>query len=295
MKLFLFNDIIPNSVSNQDIIGAFTKTVIEYKNLKAIYPDNIDGIISTSFPNDIKLGESLTLGNCLDQIENKDIRNYSYSIFAKYPIENHVDVDYTENEHIFKLGLENKDAFYIKIIANQNGVLFSLNLHTDLAKDFLTITSSNNSNFPIDNLYGVSSNTNYISEIIKNEELSKLANFEKLKRILNNPFYNKKFENSFNKESKEIQDLLIEGFEKILQLKSTNQNIPETLLNPVSYKSEKIHELKIRDPYPKRLYFKEINNVYYLASLEDKPKKDGKTIEQDTHIKNAISILKNLQ
>jgi hypothetical protein len=49
------------------------------------------------------------------------------------------------------------------------------------------------------------------------------------------------------------------------------------------------------DYFAKRLYFKEIDGIYYLASLENKPLKDRETKEQSSHIKNVVSILKKLK
>jgi len=298
MKLFLFNDIIPSPISDQEIIVALKNTVIEYKNLKEKFPDNIDGIISSTQLNNINLNANLTLSGTLELIDNKEIKDYSFSIFTKYPIENFLDIDAVlqdKNEHSFVLNTINKDALFIKIISNENGILFSLNLHSDLAKDSLIINSSDSTSFSVDNLYGLKLNTDFIEEIIKNEEISKLGNLERLKQILNNPTSSKKFDNTFSKMSKEIQGLIIEGFETIISFKKNGTNIPETLLKEVTHKNETIKELKMRDPIAKRLYFKEIDGVYYLASLENKPLKDRQTREQSSHIKNAVSILKGLK
>ena len=300
MKLFLFNDIIPSLISNEGIISALKKTVEEYKILKEEYPDNIDGIISSTQLNNINLNENLTLANGLELLDNKEIKDYSFSIFTKYPIDNFLDIDTVlaeGNEHQFVLDTINKDALFIKIISNENGILFSLNLHSDLAINSLVINSSDNTTFAIDNLYGNELNTEYIREIIRENELSKLGNLDKLKKILNEPISSKKFENSFNKVSKEIQDIIIEGFSTIIQNKKEGKNTLETLLKDVTPEKEKkitIKELKVRDPIAKRIYFSENEGKFYLASLENKPLKDRQTREQRSHIKNGISILKEL-
>ncbi|MEA5457812.1 hypothetical protein VB796_02110 [Arcicella sp. LKC2W] len=298
MKQFLFNDITPNPISNAEIINAFKNTIVEYKSLKEKFPNYIDGIICSTQLNNINLTKDLTLADSLELIDNKEIKDYSFSIFTKYPIENFLDIETVlteENNYHFVLNTNQEDALFIKIISNENGILFSLNLHSDLAKDSLVINSSNTTSFSVDNLYGLKSNTDIIEETIKNEELSKLGNLDKLKTILNNPTSSKKFDNTFSKMSKEIQDLIIEGFETIINYKKNGFNIPETLLRDVTHKNETIKELKMRDPIAKRLYFKEIDGIYYLASLEDKPLKDRLTKEQNSHIKNAISILKELK
>ncbi len=297
MKLFLFNDIIPNPISAKEIVIALKKTILEYRNLKEKYGDNIDGVVSSTQLNQIILFEDLTLAGSLELIDNKEIKDYSFNIFTKYPIENFLDIDSVleeGNEYKFALGENNRDALFLKIVSNENGILFSLNLHDDLAKNSLLINSTDSTSFSIDNLYGLKNNTDYIEEIIKQEEISKLGNLDKLKHVLNNPISSNKFDNSFNKISKEIQDLIIESFETIIKYKEKGFKIPETLLREVTHKNETIKELKMRDPIAKRLYFKEIDGNYYLASLENKPLKDRLTKEQTSHIKNAISTLKEI-
>lgn len=298
MKLFVFNDLIPNPISDQEINVALKNTVVEYKILKEKYPDNIDGIISCAQLSSITLTPSLTLADALELIDNKEIKDYSYSIFTKHPIENFFDIEFVlaaGKDHTFSLDNTKRDAFFIKIASNENGILFSLNLHTDLAKDMLIVHCSDSTNFSIDNLYGIEPNTATIEKVIKKEEISKLGNLDKLKKILNNATTSKKFDNAFNKMSKEIQDLIIENFETVISYKTKGFNIPETLLKDVTHKSDTIKELKMRDPIAKRLYFEEIDDVYYLASLENKPLKDRQTKEQSLHIKSAVSILKELK
>jgi hypothetical protein len=298
MKLFLFNDIIPNPISEKEIIVALKKTIIEYKILKEKHTENIDGIISSTQLNKIHLTKNLTLASCLDLIDNKEIKDYSFSIFTKYPIESFLDMETAladEIDHHFVFNSINKDAFFIKMISKENGILFSLNLHNDLAKDSLIINSSDDTRFSVDNLFGLQPNTDFIDKIINKEEMSKLGNLDKLKQILKNPISSKKFDNTFNKMPKEIQDLIIEGFQTIISYKEKNFNIPETLLKEVTHKKETLKELKLRDPIAKRIYFREVDGIHYLASLENKPLKDRQTREQSTHIKNAISILKGLK
>jgi len=298
MKFFVFNDLMPDAASNQEIMLALKSTIVEYKILKEKYPNSIDGIISCTHLSDINLSENLTLADILELIDNKEIKDYSYSIFTKHPIEFFLDTDVVLDEgkdHFFLLDKTKRDAFFIKIVSNGKDILFSLNLHPDLAKDMLTISCSDSTSFSVDNLYGIQQNTANIERIIKKEEISKLGNLDKLKQILNNAITSKKFDNTFSKMSKEVQEAIIENFESVISYKSKGLNIPETLLKEVTHKKDTIKELKMRDPIAKRLYFEEINGIYYLASLENKPLKDRQTKEQSSHIKNAISIFKELK
>jgi hypothetical protein len=301
MRLFLFNDIMPDSVSEHNIIEALTNSIFEYKILKEEFDEHIDGIISTTALSSISLLNDLSLATCLSKINNKEIKVYAYSIFTKYPVEQFIEIDSVLTEgkqYTFMLDVEEKDALFIKIVYKNNGLLFSLNLHKDLAKDYLNIISPGNSDyFSIENLFGCKNNTEVIREVLRTEERGKLENFERLKKILNEPECSDKFKNTFSKVSKEIQNIIIEGFTTILQNKAAGIYTPETLLKDVTPPKElkiAVKELKVRDPIAKRIYFTEHNGKYYLASVENKPLKDRETKEQNIHIKSALSTLKQL-
>jgi len=306
MRLFFFNEIIPDS-SIQDCISAIERTVKEYRDLKEQFPNLIDGIVLSSFSKNIILSEDVNLFQCLEAIPNKELKGYSFSLFQKFPIDDYTDIDTVLAEDInydFLIGIEKKDALNIKLIANENGVLFSLNLHDDLAKNNLLINSSDGSDFSISNLYGHKDNTSNFEVILKKEIYSKLDNFSKLTKLFNSqqidglsPIFSQKFKTKFKKESKEIQDAIIDGFIHILKCKADNTKISETILKDVTPKKEikiSVYELKIRKPIPKRIYFTEIDSKFYIVSLEKKPLKDKLSTEQSNHIKNALSLIKQL-
>jgi hypothetical protein len=300
MRLFLFNEITPELISIEEIIQALEKTIREYKNIKEQYPDIIDGIVTSLYLDKFKITKDITLSDCVKGITSKEIRGYSYLLFQKYPVDNYTDVDIVIDEEIdyhFLINKKKEDALTIKAASNIGGVLFSLNLHNDLAKNTLSIKGSDNSTFNIDNLFGENINTKYIESQICKEVESKLGNLERLELILDKTINSGKFIKEFEKVSKDIQDAIIEGFRFIVECKNNDTNIDETLLKDVTPDKEKkisLKELKLGKPFLKRVYFTEIDNIYYIASLERKPLKDGKSIEQDIHIKSALSLIKQL-
>lgn len=306
MKLFFFNEIVPDSPI-QDYISALENSVQQYRNLKVQFPGLIDGIVLSSFSKSVILTEGINLFQCLDGITNKELKGYSFSLFQKFPIDDYTNIDTVLTEDInyhFHLGIEKKDALNIKLILNEKGFLFSLNLHADIAKNDLLINSSDGNNFSISNLYGLEENTKTIQEILNSEIVSKLDNFSRLTKLLNiqqivglDPVFSLKFKTKFGKVSKEIQNAIIDGFIYILKCKDDNTNISETILKDVTPKKEKkisVLELKIRKPIPKRIYFTERNSKYYIVSLERKPLKNRATTEQGNHIKNARSLINQL-
>lgn len=298
MRFFLFNEIIPDNVSNVQLSEKLENTLVEYKVLRESFENSIDGIVTTSVLEKIILIKSVTLADSLKSIKNTDVRNYGYSVLTKYPVETYLPTEEILQagiEHLFLLNKDERDAFFLKVVHDTKGVSFTLNLHTDLSKNELTIHSKDGgNNYAVNNLFGLKDNTDHIKELISLEEQSKLDNFDKLLTILNQPIYSEKFKLAFNKELKEVQDNILEGFQTIIDNSKNNVNTSETLLKDVTPLKEKkinVKELKTRDPRAKRLYFSISNNKYYLASLEDKPLKDRKTKEQASHIKNAHSKL----
>jgi hypothetical protein len=298
MKFFLLNEIVPENISNIQFSKGLENTLKEYKILKDNFKEAIDGIVTSSVLEDIILTDGFTLADSLKNIENIDIRKYGYGVLTKYPVEAYLPTEEILEagvEHSFFLNTVEKDAFFLKVIYDTQGVSFTLNLHADLSKNALPIYSENKQDvYLVENLFGLKENTQYIRELIEKEEQSKLGNFEKLLDILNQPTYSNKLELAFKKESKEVQNAIIEGFKTIIDNNKKGINLSETLLKDVTPTKEKkfnVKELKTRDPRAKRLYFSVVNDQYYLASLEDKPLKDRKTNEQKAHIKNAHSKL----
>lgn len=299
MKFFLFNEIVPANSSDVEFSKGLENSLKEYKFLKEEFQDEIDGIVTSAILEKINLKENITLASALKGVEDVDVRNYGYSVLTKFPIEAYLSTETTLEagvEHSILLDNIEKDAFFLKILYDIKGVSFSLNLHSDLSRDELSIYSKDKkNNYSINNLYGLRANTIYIKELIAQEVYSKLGNFDRLLKILDGPVFSSKFELGFKKESREVQDAIIKGFKTVLENRKLNINSHETLLKDVTPSKEtrfKVKELKTRDPRAKRVYFSVVDSKYYLASLEDKPLKDKKTREQDSHIKNAYSKLK---
>lgn len=298
---FFLNEIFPNSILIQDAINAIQKTVKEYNNLYRNFPNDVEGIVTTTDINNIKLSKDINLSDCLNGIVDRILKGFAYSLFIKHPIDDYSDVNIFLEENIeYHLILEeNKiDAMYVKLAFNTDGILFSLKLHNDFAKDSLKIIASDDSTFEIDNLYGDSNNTKYIKNAIQKDIESRAGNFERLKLILDKFVFSTKFTKEFESVSREVQEAVIEGFRFIKECKNNNTNIEETILRDVTPPKENeisLKELKLRKPIPKRIYFSEIDGKYYIASLEKKPLKDGKSKEQDNHIKSANSRIKELK
>lgn len=299
MKLFYLNHFLPKSQKTHDIIDSLDKTLREYKELKAKYDNDIDGIITNKEKEILTLGDEITLQTCIESLPTRDLKIFAYKQFTKYPFENYF-TDIEDNiadisEYCFNIESTNFEGFYFKIVHDKGGILFSLDLHTVLKSNIIKVSDEKNTSYDIPNLYGHQDNTTYIETIITDTIKSKLENIDKLQSSFNFKM-SQKFINTFNKKPRSVQDEIINGFEKIRNYKLNKEPIPETLLRDVTPTKEltyNVKELKIRDPEAIRVYFYENEKgEFHLASLEKKPLKDRKTTEQAIHIKNALSTIK---
>ncbi len=293
MTVFYFNNCHPQCTDKEELANAFTSTLLEYQALKTKYSDEVEGVVSHEITK-LSFGDTC-LPEIFELLKQKEHRNYAYRIFNKYPIESFFDIEKAfENPKEYKIGFDNdtQDAFFLKIAYDNKSVLFSLAISEEIKKNQLEIFSDDEPSLSIDNLFGIKDNTDYVENIILNEINSKKNNLELIKTIAKNAFTSSKFERTFNKVSSGVQIELIVGFQKIIELKEKGEPISEQILKHNNDDAElTLSYLKIRDPEAMRLYFSVIDGQYYLAALEKKPLKKGKTTEQSTHIKNARSMV----
>lgn len=300
MKLLFFNDCIPLTYNNHVIIFCLTNSLFHYCKLKKDYPNSIDGIVTyKEFNSQLISSENMTIAESIKSLENP-LRTIAYSLFIKYPVEEFYSIlneDIINNAHTIGIDGADFNAFNLKLVSDNQGILFSLALHGDLRKNQLKINSSDGSESLVYNLFGEDSNTEYLDSLFKAEELEKLDNFDKLINIIGKCFFTAKFESAYKKSSRIIQEAIMEHFAELYNLRTKGSLVPETLLKNVTPAKEKVYhvkELKVRDPIALRIYFYESNVATYIASIEKKPTKARRTNEQDNHIKNALSLIKQM-
>ncbi|QPH37864.1 hypothetical protein [Pedobacter endophyticus] len=297
MTIFYLNNCYSKCDERETLSSALKDTLLEYKTLKTKYPEEVDGIVSHEIAN-LSFGK-IYLSEIFEMLAEKEQRNYAYSIFNKYPIETFFNIEKALEdtaEYKIKLDEESHDAFYLKIAYDNKSLLFSLGISPDFRKNQLLISDSSGTSLSLNNLFGEEPNTDYIEGIILNEINSKKDNLDLLKALAQNPIVSSKFDKAFNKASSAVQVELINGFKKVLELQEKDENIPEQILkHNTEDENLTLSYLKIRDPEAMRLYFSIVDGQYYLASLEKKPTKKGKSNEQSTHIKNARSMVKQMK
>ena len=297
MYPFYFNDSIPKDGNENNLITCLGNTLKEYSKINQNFPDFIDGILTSSHPDNIILNQNnCTLAYCIGNLEHS-LRRLGYKIFTKYPVEDFLKVsdDIIIGDFYIRINEVNYNAFHLKNIADYNGILFSIATHDDIKLNYLNIFDDKAVIVAgVANLFGSEPNTNFISNLIKESIFQKLNNFEKLLSLLGKNVHKDRFKSNFEKVSKQVQESIIQAFTEAINRNGKTKFFSDgDLIKDVTPEREtkiKVFELRIFDPVAYRVYFYEDKTRIYLASMEPKTA----TKVQNNDIKNACSVIKEL-
>lgn len=299
MYQFCFNDCIPSTANEHTLTQCLAETLKEYNHVKKEYPDEVDGIVTSSSINDFILNTLLNykLSACVSGMPDKDLRTIAYRVFTKHPVEKYYaeidEEDLLQKDYTITIAGTNHTAFNPVIVSVNNGVLFTLGLHQDLRKDVLKVNSNADSTVDVNNLFGLDVNTTYIKELIKQSLTNKLENFAKLLAIIGNNSCSPRFKKSFDRLSSQVQQSILEHFEAaklrngVTPFFADNDLVKDVSEQGIAFR---VCELRIFKPVPFRVYFYEGQSKTYLAMVEKKPA-DKK---QDNHIDAATSIISQM-
>ncbi len=297
MTRFYFNNCHPECNEKEFLSNALRISLREYIKLENKYPNEIQGVVSHETTK-ISFG-TICLAEIVEILEVREERNHAYRIFNKFPLEAFLNIEKSlADSEDYKILLKDTlhDAFYLKIAFDNQSILFSLGICSDIRKNQLLISDSGGVELLLENLYGDDVNTKYIENIIINEINSKKDNLSLFKTLIHTPIASSKFDKAFSKASSAVQNELINTLKKVLKLQENGENVPEEIFKQnTEDENITLYYLKIRDPEAMRLYFSIIDDQYYLASLEKKPTKEGKSNEQSDHIKNARSMIRQMK
>ena len=114
------------------------------------------------------------------------------------------------------------------------------------------------------------------------------TNFEQLTAFLGNSVFTKNFEKSYFSLSSEAQKSIKEEFEKAANRNLATRFYPDTkIIKDVSVSKKcTVCELRVYQPVALRVYFNEIDETVYLASIDQKSNPD-----QNEDIKKAEKLL----
>ena len=256
-----FNDCIPKNGSPATLIGCMEKSLREYRTIKEKFTESIEGIIIQTVHSNILLNNhSYTLDNCLSDL-GRDYKTLGYRVFTKYPIENYYSIDEKtiENNYTIEIDAEKYNAFHPKIVADNNGILFTLAIHNDLKKDTLTIANINDDIVEVVNLFGEIANTNFICNLLFEIKHKQLDNFNQLLSVLGNHVFSPRFQKNFEGLNTQVQFSIIEHFKKAINRNGSTKLFADgDLIKDVTPQKEikiKIYELRIFSPIAIRRRF----------------------------------------
>lgn len=268
----------------------------EYLKLFSLFPNHVDGIVTSKDLSEITLNGKLTLKDCASCIDDVRLRTAAYRHFSKYPIDNWISDDRLEElltkSYKIKIGNSDLDAFHPYIALINTGFLFTLGVHEDLRRNYLEINSEGETSDVL-NLYGLDSNTAFIESVVKKSLLQHQTNKDKLLTILGENSVSQRFNKGFEGLTIAIQEAVIKGFEKARERKGATPFFADGfLIKDVTPEKSRHHvfELRIFDPAPFRVYFYETASKIFLALVDKKPQKKSQTND----INAAASIIAQL-
>jgi len=307
MHKFYFNECLPNC-EYQTLLDGFILVLKSFNELIRQKLDIDNAIITEKPPAIIILNDYDSLHSLIEGIPDneRELRQFAFSLFRKYPIHSHFDVNELQEEALLEyyivIGGENFSAINLGIVQQNEGFLFSLPIHNDLKQQPLKFYDNNKQTICINNFYGDTNNIKEIKEIIisiNNRGLSildelKVTLTEKLNDISGHFYTSESFDKEFKKLTNAQQESILNLFKRVAErpnqptlFSPDNINIKD--VTPANKSVYKVYELRVYTPTALRVYFNESNGNVYLASIGFKSAAD-----QNKDINNAYSKLLTL-
>jgi hypothetical protein len=296
MVNFYFNDCIPKDANEAVLVSKLDLTFREYLYLQNKNRSQIDGVITPTVMHEVFLtSDPITLHTCLQQLK-QDIKATAFRIFNKYPLKTYFpegnDSEILENDYKVIINSIEYSAINPAITYLNSGCLFTLNLHADLANDYLDLLSNSGDKNKLLNLYGDRLNSDFIDAFIKECLVASGDNFEKLKTLTAGVFSDKAIK-QFRGISLIMQNVIIGHFKDAISTSGgRNLKADKTLVREVDETRCKhnVFELRVFSPVAYRIYFACDNDRIFINSFEKKPAAKV----QSTDIKAAKAGLETL-
>lgn len=293
MHKFYFNECLPLCENQHDFIAYFSQVLFEFKELNNKCSNIDKAIITEKLPSEMYLGNAYSLYQCIEDIEDRELKQWAFSLFIKYPIETHYSTDelideLLEHEYNLTINKQNYNALNLAIVQKNNGFLFTIPLHLDLAQHPLQISSKKGGEIRnLFNLYGKASNTKEVESIISQLNIENASIFEQLKLTLGICYYTNSFEKDFLGLPLLIQQSIIQEFTKAKARGLITPFYPDTKIikdvTPANNKC-KVYELRIYSPVALRVYFNETGGKVYLTNIEQKSNANQNEDIKKSHI-----------
>lgn len=298
MFQFCFNDSIPKSGTNDELVKHLSITLEHFDSIKKKFPTEVVGIITDRLPEKVILNNSnFSLTECIQYLE-RELKKIAYSNFGKYPVDefyNPGDIDnLLASEFTILINMVKNDATNAKMVYDDGGILFTLPVHPDLQRNILVISDKTKQTYEALNQYGTEKNTIYISDYIQADIVKRAGGFDKLLALIGNCEHNERFKSDFDNLTSATQKKLLDHVQQIIGRNAKTRFYPDDDkikdVTPEKEKEIKVFELRVFEPVAIRLYFYETSNKVYFGSINRKPKRKV----QNNDILNASSIIKEL-
>ncbi|MBK8370975.1 MAG: hypothetical protein IPL20_06290 [Saprospiraceae bacterium] len=295
---FSFNECFPKTEGDDFIVNCLKNSLSEFNKVKSKFGCLVNGILTDREPKKIQLSNNLNLADSIKYLD-RDNRIIALTNFNKYPIEDYCDfIDYDEilsKNYFIIVDNVNYDSLNAKISQLNDGILFSLAIHSDLKQNYIIIHevySKDKSN--VLNHFGDINNSEFIIQTIHTDIINAKNGFEKFISLFENPIYLNSFRQDFEKLNVACQDAIIKGFTDAIGRKlPTNFSADGNLIKDVTNVREKeinVFELRIFSPVAIRVYFYEKSQKIYFGSVKRKPSKKV----QNNDIEASKSTIKEL-
>ncbi|WP_072545606.1 type II toxin-antitoxin system RelE/ParE family toxin [Mediterranea massiliensis] len=276
MVNFIFNDCIPYNMSLNDYAGALHNTLLAYKEVNKEFDSCV--VLAKNQDEQI-LSKTISLKQCILQIQDSSERIFALRLFNKYPIRTIFDENsnaewLVNNDFKVIVCNEEKDATNLALATRGNGMSFTLGVCEDLLKDQLELKGQDEI-CNIDNLYGTQSNTEYIITRIRELNEKSKSLLERVQDIIGcTVIIRDTFKDDFQKISMDKQYSIFDKFKTAAQrnilhpIKADEKIIKD--VTPNNGKKGPMYELRIFSPAVLRVYFTQKDETIILIDLGGK-------------------------
>jgi hypothetical protein len=299
-----FNDCLPTGLASYNYSQALEQTARGFKRLRDNLSEcsNLLGGIVTNLESSQYIidGDRLTLGQCISNIYDRELRRLLMYWMSYYPETTFFEdctgyEDAILNENYYIAYDTPANAINLILAKNSGMFLFSLNLGRRLAVDQLEVYGESK-NVLVENLYGnEDSNIAFITNFLQNEYNKTLDTYSQIDKILKHTVKHSAYDSEYSKLSDIEQTAILNRWKeaegrKLLNPFMPNDDVIKKTNGPA--KDEKhvgpIYELRVRQPRELRVYFQLVDGVYYLLNIGDKT-------NQDMDIKSSFAKAKTLR
>lgn len=310
MNQFYLNNMVgaPSTVAEGS--AALSKAVLAFCELVADTPLHVSSqVVIDKDPELTKFGDYY-LKQLICEITNIDVRKKLYCLLnSRFPMEDYFEWDeevepFIEADYRY----DGEDATNLAVVNRHKGLLLSIAFSESFKKDQIVIRASGecaetcSSEIAIDNLYGETSNINYIRQRLQEREGVEPNLFNEINEL---GIVHNRVENTFKKLTYDIQNSIIEGFREaknqgLLKPHAGNGNVcifpnDELVRFEQHTNLEKLFEVAIYHPLALRIFIAQHEGELYILDIKSKKELGDGGATQNAALRAAETRFKNMK